>query len=34
MLTICNKDSQMQNAIRCGITAKVRRKNEYARKKR
>ena len=34
MLTICNKDSQTRNAIRCGITAKVRRKNEYAREMR
>ena len=34
MLTICNKDSQTRNAIRCGITAKVRRKNEYARENR
>ena len=29
MLTICNCNSLMRNAIRCGITAKVRRKNEF-----
>ena len=27
-------DSRLRNAIRCGITAKVRRKNEYARENR